>query len=114
MNGVLYAGDNIDHLVDWDDDTNAEVINLYIYGLNEEYTIANGTPVETFNGDGSGSSTGWEVTMPAGVAIEEVFEADVIAVTSEVAENANTVGPDASGFGWTWAGDSGALSDIGL
>jgi hypothetical protein len=123
-NGILYAGEDVDHLVDWDGNTNAAVTNLYIYGLAPGYGIVEDDPatpdddesfepIESFGGDGNCTSNTWEVTL-ANVSKENVFGADVAPAVAEVAANANTVGPDASGFGWTWASQSGALGSIGL
>jgi hypothetical protein len=113
-NGVLYAGADIDHLVDWDASTNAQITNLYIFGLDADYlaNFADTNPIESFNGDGSGTSASWEVTFPAGATVTTDALGDAAAITQTV--SARTVGPDASIFGWTWAGESGALAEIGL
>ncbi len=116
-NGVVYAGADIDHIVDWDESTNAEIHHLYIYGLDSEYlaNFAETSPIESFGGDGSGNSSNWEVTFPANstVSVTEAFGADATAITTEV--TTRTVGPAKADFeAWTWAGVSGALTDIGL
>jgi len=114
--GTIYAGDNFDHVIDWDGSTNTGVENVYFYGFADDVNVdGSGKPIESFGGDGTGSSVMWEYTLPTGVTVDKVFTdgtpADVI---TEVALNANTVGADAGVFGWTWASDSGALSSIGL
>lgn len=123
-NGIVYAGADIDHLVDFDGNTNAAVTNTYFYGLDPNYGIIlddpNTTedetfyPIETFGGDGNCTSQGWEVTMPSGVAVADVFGAALVSAVTEVNAGANTVGPDAANFSWTWASQSGALTQIGL
>ena len=114
--GTIYIGDNFDHIIDWDESTNTGVENVYFYGFAADINAdGSGKPIESFGGDGTGSSVLWQYTLPEGVTADKVFTdgtpADVI---SEVALNANTVGVDAGVFGWTWASDSGALSSIGL
>ncbi|GAB3329708.1 hypothetical protein GCM10027429_05990 [Marivirga atlantica] len=125
-NGIVYAGDDIDHLVDWDGSTNAVLTDIYFYGWSNSYGFIvdedpeeagdqRFIPFESFGGDMSGTSTGFQYTMPTnGRPYAEVFEGVPDAATTEVALNANTVGPDAAGFAWTWASQSDALSSIGL
>lgn len=106
-NGVVYAGELGEELVDLDGSTNANMTNIYFYG------ISTAIVVESFGADG-GTFSGWEYTLPADIAVADVFVDVPASALTEVAENANSVGPDASNFGWTWAATSGALSDIGL
>lgn len=113
-NGVLYAGSDIDHLVDWDDNTNAEVHHLHIYGLDSTWISNGSAPIESFNGDDSGNSRMWETMLPSNSALTktQIF-GDADGITTEV--TSRTHGPAASEFaGWTWAALSGTLSDIGL
>ncbi|MDR9373542.1 MAG: hypothetical protein RI842_00480 [Schleiferiaceae bacterium] len=114
-NGIVYAGGDIDHLVDWDDNTNASVTNVYFFGLDSDYGIIEGDfePIETFGGDGNCPSSGWEATMN-GKTVAEVFGSDVASAVSEVPNGQPTVGPSVGDFGWTWAGTSNALTSIGL
>ncbi len=113
-NGVVYAGNDIDHLVDFDGSTNAAITNVYFFGIPDALVAtADFDPIESFGGDGQAPSSGWEATVSTNITIADVF-GDAADVTSEVAENQNTVGPDATNFGWTLAGVSGALADIGL
>lgn len=108
--GTVYAGASIGNIVDWDDDTNAGVENLYVYGLPAAYTGA----IASFGGDGSGTNANWEVTLTDGT-VAEIFGAEAAAIITERAEGANTVGADASEFAdWTYASASGALMSIGL
>ena len=111
--GTIYAGDNIDHLIDFDDDTNTGITELYVFGVDADYDPTAG--IETFGGDGACASGSWEYTVPAGYDGATLF-ADVIAAgeATEVEMNVNTVGADSSVFGWTFGADSGTLSSIGL
>ncbi len=115
--GLVYAGSDIDHLVDWDGSTNAGLTNIYFYGWDAGYQQdGDFDPVESFGGDGSGTSGTWQYTLTAGGAAASLIFIDVPgAALTEVAENANTVGPaDDTGFEWTFASQSGALGTIGL
>ncbi|MEQ8903720.1 hypothetical protein [Ekhidna sp.] len=105
-NGVVYAGTEIDHIIDWDEDTNAGVSNTYFFG------ITSAGDFETFGGDGTGVNTGWETDLASGAAaFAGVPDASV---SYGVALGSRTVGPAAADFAWTWAGNSGALADLGL
>lgn len=121
MDGTVYAGEDIDHLIDWDGNTNAAVQNVYFYGLGESYAYmpASGDddefmPFESFGGDMSGTTSGIQITLNGGTLADLFANGDVPNGVSEVAEGAATVGADASEFsGWTWAAESGELSNIG-
>ncbi len=125
-NGIVYAGDDIDHLVDWDNGTNAGVKDVYFYGLDADYkAIADDpstpdddeefNPIESFGGDQSGDNSNWEYTLAAnGAMANEIFTGVPPSMLKEVAKNANTVGPPSSEFAWTWASQSGTLAQIGL
>ncbi|RJE75730.1 hypothetical protein [Reichenbachiella sp. MSK19-1] len=108
INGTVYASNTgLASLVDWDDNTNAQVKNVYFYGMAADYVDG----IASYNGSGCGTSDGWEATLADGVEVADVF-GDV--TVSIVAKNANTVGADASKFGWTWAAKAGKLAEIGL
>jgi len=115
-NGAVYAGDDIDHIVDWDGSTNAALTNIHFFGLDAEYLddFANTTPIESFGGDASGTSSNWDVEWPAEATstVAEAFGADAAAITTTVTSKSK--GPSAADFSWTLAGASGALSSIGL
>lgn len=128
-NGIVYAGDDIDHLVDWDGSTNAGVADVYFYGIANDYKyIADDpntpdddeefSPIESYGGDGTGNTTNWEYTAPAsGTPEDQIFTGVPASPSAElnvVGANNNTVGPNSSTFGWTWASQSGALGQIGL
>ncbi|MEM9857103.1 MAG: hypothetical protein AAF843_07095, partial [Bacteroidota bacterium] len=124
--GLVFAGSNIDHLVDWDPDTNAELTNIYFYGWDDSYTSIDDNPatnedeefdpIESFGGDGACTSATWEYTLATGgAAVGDIFVGVPGAALTAVAENANTVGPtDQTGFEWTYAARDGGLSSIGL
>ena len=112
-NGVIYAGGDIDHLIDWDDNTNTGISDTYFYGFADGYGGAATAAIESFGGDGTGTNGNWEYTLND-VAADSIFIAVPVAALTEVAQNQNTVGPNAAMFSWTWAADSGALAEIGL
>ncbi len=113
INGVIYAGDNIDHLIDWDDNTNTGVSDTYFFGLASGYGGAATKAIESFGGDGTGINGNWEFTL-ADMPADSIFLGVPAGALTEVATNANTVGPDASSFSWTWGACSGTLASIGL
>jgi len=112
-NGTIYAGSNIDHIMDLDDNTNAGITNLYVYGVDASYDPTVG--IESFGGDGMCTTGAWNYTVPAGYDGATLFS-DAISAgeATEVEANANTVGANSSVFGWTLGGSSGVLSSIGL
>ena len=107
-NGTVFAGELGEELVDLDGSTNASMTNIYFYGISTVIVV------ESFGGDGVGEFSGWEYTLPSSIAVADVFVDVPSSILTEVAENQNTVGPDATNFGWTFAGASGALASIGL
>lgn len=113
VNGTIYAGGTIDHIIDWDDATNTGVRNLYVFGVDAEYDAAVG--IETFGGDGVCPSGSWEYTVPAGYdAATLLSDAIGAGEATEVGMNMNSVGADASVFSWTWGRASGTLASVGL
>jgi len=109
-NGIVYAGGSISDLVDWDGNTNAGVSNVYFYGIEADYKGG----ISSFGGDGTGTNAGWEYTLAAGAVADSVFQGVPTNILTAVGANQNTVGPNASGFTWTWASASGALGTLGL
>ena len=105
-NGVIYGGADIDHIVDWDGNTNTSITNAYFFGI----TAGN---VETFGGDGGmPGSSAWETDLTeAGTFFDGV---PASAMTFGVAVGSKTHGPSAADFAWSWAGHSGALAGLGL
>ncbi len=103
-NGIIYAGD-AEGLIDMDangdsKDSNVDLMNIYFFGLLDDGS-------QDFDEiSAESTATNLEVTLPAGVAVADIFPATVVPNVTEVAENANTVGPVVSDFDWTWAGIS--------
>lgn len=129
INGTVYAGSDIDHLVDLDGSTNAQLQNIYFTGWDAEYGFIqdedpgeegdqNFNPIESFGGNGVGTFSAWQYTLASGndaADADEIFAGVTPGILSAVNANANTVGgPSSATLGWTWAGYSNALSDIGL
>ena len=104
--GVVFGGADIDHIIDWDGNTNTGIQNTYFFGI----TAGN---VESFGGDGNGTQENWETDLAdnAGGYFDGVSTG---VITYGVAVGSKTYGPSASDFAWTWAGNSGALSGLGL
>lgn len=113
-NGILYAGEDIDHLVDWDGNTNTGIRDFYVFGIAEGYPVDDFEAIESFGGDGQCTSGNWEITVPAGGDVSTILNGVPAGAITEVSANGNTVGPNASMFSWTFAGASGALASIGL
>ena len=124
-NGTLYTGTSIDHIIDWDENTNAAIKDLYIFGISDDYAIIpdgnddntdpDFEPIESFEGDKSGKSSGWEVTLSiSNRSLEEIFGTDAPAIIEEVTLGSKTKGPSTTDFEWTWASKSATLTDIGL
>lgn len=113
VNGTIYSGANIDHIIDWDDSTNTGITNLYVFGVDAAYDPAAG--IESFGGDGNCTSGTWEYTVPAGYDANALYP-DAIGAgeATEVNMNGNSVGASTTDFGWTWGAQSGTLSSIGL
>lgn len=107
-NGTVYMGDG-QELMNFDDNTDADVSNIYYYGIKP------GQFVGGYGGNTEGSITNIEVTLPAGVSVADIFPDGPSSEVTVVNELENTVGlKSASGFGWTWASQSGALTELGL
>lgn len=116
-NGTVYIPAAADFTIDFDDESNVNMSDIYFYG----YPDTSPAGVEEYNNmisfaGSTSSASGFEYTFPSGAAYTaaEVFLDIPGAELTTVAANANTVGPDATNFGWTFAGASGALAGIGL
>jgi len=111
-NGTIFAGANLEFLIDWDDNTNCGVNNVYIHGIDENYG-GEDTGVSSFGGDGTGVTENLEISIPTGYDLNALLGND--ASNFKVVEmGANEVGANASVFGWTLGRVSGTLSSIGL
>lgn len=115
-NGIVYAGDNVESIVDFDDNTNGAVVDVYFFGFSESYSATEDfSPVASFGGDGNCASANWEYTLAEGGAeADQIFTGVPVEALTEVPVNGNSVGPNVADFAWTWASQSGALSSIGL
>ncbi len=105
-NGIVYGGADIDHIIDWDDNTNTSITDTYFFGI-----VAGN--VESFGGDGNGDSNNWETDLADNSA--GYFDGvDSGVITYGVAVGSRSHGPAIADFAWTWAGHSGALAGLGL
>lgn len=104
--GVIYGGADIDAIIDWDDDTNATLTNLYFFGISAGR-------VDSFNGNGAEASSNWETDLVdnSGGFFDGVDDG---VITYGVAVGSKSYGPSAADFAWSWAGNSGTLTDLGL
>lgn len=104
MNGTVYAL-NAEGLVDLDDNSLVDMMNIYFFGL------ADGQDFDLVP-TGLTAST-LEATIPDGMAVTDFFKEGSDAFVTEVTEGNNTVGADASMFmTWSWAGVSGAIDNF--
>jgi len=102
-NGSVYAG-NAQGLVDLDDNSNVDMMNIYFFGLEADQDFDQIPTVYPC------SFTTFEATLPDGTVVTDFFKDGSDAFVTEVAEGANTVGADASVFStWSWAAVSGNL-----
>jgi hypothetical protein len=103
-NGTVYAGD-AEGLVDLDDNSLVDMMNIYFFGLAEG---------QDFDLVPAGlSASDLEATIPDGFSVTDFFIEGSDAFVTEVNEGANTVGADVSKFqNWSWAAVSGALDGL--
>lgn len=121
MNGTVYAGSAISSLIDWDDETNAALQNVYFYGLDPSYGYLEDDgdgdeffPFASFGGDQSGTTSNIEV-MLNGQDLSDLFAPGATIPAAVSAVTNASVGADASVFNnWSWASASGALSAVGI
>lgn len=114
-NGTVYAGPNIADLIDFDNNSNVKMSNIYFYGFGNATSVKEYAIMVAFAGSTS-SVTDFEHTLAGATSTDPavVFLGIPSTELTAVAANQNTVGADASVFGWTWARQSGALTAIGL
>lgn len=114
-NGTVYAGANIADLIDFDANSNVEMENIYFYGFGNATAVKEYTAMIGFAGSTS-SVANFEYTLTGATdpTASVVFAGIPAGELTAVEVNANTVGADATVFGWTWARVSGALAGIGL
>lgn len=121
-NGIVYAGADIDHLVDWDGNTNAALVDVYFYGVAEGYgyvaadpanEIDEFKPFESFGGDGNCATSNLEITLGAQSLADMFAPGTTLPTSLSLVANGGS-STDVSVFGWTWASQSGTLASIGL
>jgi hypothetical protein len=110
VNGTVYAGDQIDFLIDFDENTNVDMSEIYFYGITTATVVSE---YKLMSDAGNGTVARFEYSDIADASA--VFVDIPAEELDEVATNSNTVGPkDDTGFEWTWASQSGGLAGIGL
>ncbi|VAW23860.1 FIG00952727: hypothetical protein [hydrothermal vent metagenome] len=98
-------------LIDFDANTDVNMKDIYFFNLSAD----GGQDVEEYdkysaNANGFASS-GFQVTLPAGIALTDVFKGGSDAITTVVDAGAATVGADLTQFSdWTWASVAGELA----
>ncbi len=103
-NGTAYAG-NAQGLVDLDDNSNVDMMNIYFFGLGDDQDFDQIPTVYPC------SFSAFEATLPADKVLTDYFKDGSDAFVTVVAQGSSTVGADASVFnGWSWAAVSGNLS----
>ncbi len=104
VNGTVYAGE-AQGLVDLDANSYVDMMNIYFSGLGNDQDFDE-IPTEYVCTFGN-----FEATLPEGKVLTDYFLDGSDTFVTEVAEDANTVGADASVFSsWSWAAVSGNLS----
>lgn len=112
-NGTVYAGANIADLIDFDASSNVQMSDIYFFGISNATSVKEYAAMVAFAGSTS-SATNFEYTFDGDQVEATVFAGIPDAEVTPVAANANTVGADVTKFSWTWASQSGALTEIGL
>ena len=108
IRGSIFCGDNIDHIIDWDPNTNTGIQDLYITGIDAGYDLTEA--IESFGGDAACNTGNWQING-GGLDVSQI----TILAPGEITEStANGIGMGIEMFGWTWGGHSGALSDLSL
>jgi len=121
MNVSSYVETNGSELIDVDDNTNVNISNVVFFGL---ATDDNGNADNMFSSDYSeyaDNTNGYTITsidavLPSGTALADYFPQSLVddGEVEEVADAQSGTGADTSVFGWTWASQAGALSNVGL
>ncbi|PAU93120.1 hypothetical protein CK503_13200 [Aliifodinibius salipaludis] len=121
MNVSAYVETNGSELIDVDDNTNVNISNVVFFGL---ATDDSGNADNMFSSDYSeyaDNTKGYTITsidavLPSGTALADYFPQSLVddGEVEEVADAQSGTGADTSVFGWTWASQAGALSNVGL
>ncbi len=102
INGTVNVGNINDFMIDFDNNTNADLSNIYFFNILGGQGVQDGRPA-------SSTLMNIEATLPDGGTAADLFGGIAI---SEVAEGQNTVGADASAFSWTFAQAAGAIDNF--
>lgn len=104
-NGIIHSGLVSDDIIDFDDNTNVTINDVYFDQIEDTVEItgyAGGAANDV-------SISNWEHTLSNGVGEDAVFVDIPTSELTAVSQGANTVGPSASSFAWTWAQSAGKL-----
>lgn len=111
---VYVTGNGAEEMIDVDANTDVNMSNILLFGLDDGNKISSDYPEYAANENGF-SITSLEVILPSGKALSDFFPEGLIPeVTAIGSLGEATVGADISAFAWTWARQSGALDDLGL
>jgi hypothetical protein len=106
-------------LGDFRDGARALFENIYFFDFPDPATSGgrgdfslSGDKTKTNFANGDLEFRNLQVTLPAGVALNDVFKDGTDAHATPVNRGENTVGADKSVFGWTWAAQAGELTDF--
>lgn len=112
-NGTVYAGANIADLIDFDNNSNVQMSNIYFFGISNNTAVKEYAAMIAF-ANSTSSVAGFQYTLPADKDAAVVFAGIEAAKLTSVTLATKTVGADMTQFGWTWARVSGALAGLGL
>lgn len=103
-NGSVKA-DDADGLVDLDDNSIVEMMNIYFFNIKEG---------QDFDLNPAGlTASALQAVIPTGFTVADFFTEGSDAYVTAVNAGSNTVGSDISKFqNWSWAAISGALDDV--
>lgn len=101
---------NASGLIDFDANTDVNMQNIYFKDLT--YSDSNKQDVEEYEAYAANTlgfaSSNWQVTLPAGVAVTDVFKGGADAITTVV--DTPTVGADFAAFNnWSWSAVAGVI-----
>ncbi len=104
-NGSVLA-DGASGLIDFDANSEVEMSSVYFFDLEdgqdvEEFDVCTACTISTF-----------EATVPAGTTKSTFFTNGADTNVTEVADGANAVGATIANFAFSWASQSGALTDF--
>lgn len=117
-NVTAYVGGDTAFLIDTDANTDVNVENvLFVWAEGSATPLDDNYSTDYATNTNGYAITNLEAVLPGGSALSDFFPQSLIdsgdAVSVASVSDA-TVGADVSAFSWTWADQSGALSDMGL